>query len=387
MNHTEIIKKLKEIGKNEVAEMHLDQLEGIDEETPEKYKKKFIENARKFVEAFQPPTEKKEGYRDGVYTKLLEAQIGVDGTIPIKIIEAGWGSSGYYPESVLKRDVGIYKEGTKMYWNHPTITEEMERPERSLNDLAGVLVSNGKYLEDGPRGAGIYAKAKVFGQYHEKLNEMAEHIGLSHIARGKATFGEAEGKSGNIIENLLQAESVDFVTQEGAGGKVVELFESARTYKNKPENKTDNMDKIEVIEKELSELKESKLSLETENRRLKESIAMRDAKVFVVDAIKDAELPNITKVRLAESLAKNPILDEKGNIDKVKYAESIKKATDDEIKYLADLSESGSIKWMNSSEAEGEEFNSEGAEKELKESFIRMGYEEKTAEIMAKGKN
>ena len=321
--------------------------------------------------------EKKEPIT-GDFVQLMENGIGEDGTIPIKIIEPGWGSSGYYSEEVLSRDANIYKEGTKMYWNHPTASEEIERPERDLNDLAGVLVSEGSYNEDGIQGPGIYAKAKVFNQYSDKLSEMAPFIGLSHIALGKATIGEAEGQKGTIIESLNVAESVDFVTQEGAGGQVVALFESVR--KNKPIKK---MEENKGESKELNQLKESNTALTDELNKMKERALIVDAKEFVERALKDSELPDLAKAKLRESLSKNPIVKD-GQMDELKYLESIKEAVKNETEYLASLTESGAIKGMGSGELETDD---KQVRESIVNSFENMGYSEDLVKIIVKGKN
>lgn len=313
----------------------------------------------------------------GDFIQLVEAGVSEDGTIPIKIIQPGWGSSGYYSEDVLQRDAGIYKEGTKMYFDHPTVSEEIERPERSLNDLAGVLVSEGAYNPEGAQGAGVYAKAKVFGQYQEAIAEMAPFIGLSHIALGTAKAGEAEGKSGVIIESLNVAESVDFVTQEGAGGQIVELFESARN--NKPIKK---MVEKKVENEELDQLKESNKTLADELKVMKEKALKVDASEFVTEHLKESQLPELAKAKLQESLSKNPII-EKGELDKIKFLESIKKAIEDEGKYLASLSESGKIIGMGDS---GGEDDQDKIKESVKRSFERLGLEGKELEIAVSGR-
>jgi hypothetical protein len=316
---------------------------------------------------------------------LFEKKASKDGVIPIKIIEPGWGASGYYPEDVLKRDAGIYKEGTKMYWDHPTVSEQKERPERSLNDLAGVLVSNGMFMETGPEGPGVYAQAKVFGDYAPKIEELAPYIGVSHVAWGKAKVGEIDGKKGKIVESLKIAESVDFVTTEGAGGKIISLFESARDHSN---YNSKNTDMSEIKKEDFDALKESAKALETENQRMRESIVLRDARDMVAAELKGAKLPDITKTRLLESVSSKPVLDDKGNMDKVKFTEAIKKAIADEVAYLTKLTDSGKIKGMGDSQPlDGEDTNDKTKLTEsLKESFGRMGLSDNMAKIAANGR-
>lgn len=316
----------------------------------------------------------------GDYIQLIESAIKDDGTIPIKVIGPGWGSSGYYSEEVLQRDAGIYTEGTKMYWNHPTASEDIERPERSLNDLAGILVSEGAYDPEGASGPGVYASAKVFGQFQEQLTDMAPHIGLSHIAMGKATTGEAEGQTGTIIESLNTAQSIDFVTSPGAGGEIIQLFESARNNKSlKPINQ------MAEPNKELNQLKESNRILSEENNRLKEGQVLESARNYVESKLKESDLPDITKARLLDSLSKNPEVTEAGELDQLKFGESVKKGIEDEISYLAKLTESGKITGMGSS-GDAEEADNTKLEESNKNYFGELGMSEKGVEIAIKGR-
>jgi len=144
----------------------------------------------------------------------------------IVIIEAGWGSSGYYSEEVLERDIPrIFPVGTHMYLNHPTESEERERPERDLRDLVGVL-------ETSPRMAGIasVAVARIFEHWLPLFEdeEFVKAIGTSIRAFGVAEEGAAGGKQGPIIQTLTEGLSIDYVTQAGAGGAVGSMVESLR---------------------------------------------------------------------------------------------------------------------------------------------------------------
>lgn len=144
----------------------------------------------------------------------------------IKLIDAGWGSSGYYSPSVLEeagRDQ-IWPAGTHMYLDHPSATEAIDRPERSVKDLAAVLTTPATYAD----GA-LWAETQVFSPFQQLLAEKKDAIGVSIRAAGTAEYGEAEGRDGLIVTKLTEGISVDFVTRAGRGGEIVELLESART--------------------------------------------------------------------------------------------------------------------------------------------------------------
>lgn len=148
------------------------------------------------------------------------------GMLDILFINEGWGSSGYYSGEMLEeaaKDV-VFPAGTKMYINHPTATEAEERPVRDLAHLAAVLTEDAAW---DPKERGLRGPVKTFPAWRESLAEMAPHIGVSIRAAADITEGEAEGRTGIIVEKLTQGLSIDFVTEAGRGGRVVEVLESA----------------------------------------------------------------------------------------------------------------------------------------------------------------
>lgn len=149
------------------------------------------------------------------------------GRFRVLLIKAGWGSSGFYSEEVLKRDgPKIWPAGTQGYIDHPTVTESVEQPERSVQDWASETLTDPVW--DQAEG-GLVAEVQVFPQWRGLLNkEFAEKVGLSIRAYGLAEHGEAEGRDGPIVTEITEGISVDWVTRAGAGGRVLELIESAR---------------------------------------------------------------------------------------------------------------------------------------------------------------
>lgn len=147
----------------------------------------------------------------------------------IRLITPGWGSSGYYPAPVLEQAAKdrVFAAGTRMFLDHPLDEEVLGgRPERSLRDLAAVLVTNAIW---DPDAKALFAEAQVFEPFRAALAEQAPHIGVSIRAAGSGEYGEAEGRKGLIINRIVAVESVDFVTAAGRGGAIVSLLESART--------------------------------------------------------------------------------------------------------------------------------------------------------------
>lgn len=158
---------------------------------------------------------------------IREAPTGTPLTVDVQLIQAGWNKAGtrYYPPEVLARDVPkVYPAGTHMYLDHPTATEEAELPERSVTRLAAVL-AEAPYSPDG--GRTIRAKARIFAPHRQFLAEAWQDIGVSINGAGEGHWGERDGRQGQIIEALTYGQSVDFVTKAGAGGRILQLLESA----------------------------------------------------------------------------------------------------------------------------------------------------------------
>lgn len=152
------------------------------------------------------------------------AEADGDDLVDVLIISPGQGSSGTYPAVTLEAAAAdrIFAAGLHMYLDHPGTIEERDRPERSVRDLAGRLATDARWEADGPDGPGLYAQAHVYPSWRPVIAEMASDIGLSIRAYGQA---DADG----TITRLTRAESVDFVTRAGRGGRILALVESART--------------------------------------------------------------------------------------------------------------------------------------------------------------
>lgn len=164
-----------------------------------------------------------------------------DGKYRIRIIVPGQGSSGIYTAENLAESARLFKAGTEMFIDHPTETEEWERPERSIRDYAGVFLEDATVGEDGA----LYTVCKVFSGMNELIKDKWEHIGVSINAWCADPISES-----GIVPPIAGVRSVDFVTTPGAGGAITDLLESNR---NDNYVKEAGMDK--EIESKFDELK------------------------------------------------------------------------------------------------------------------------------------
>lgn len=243
----------------------------------------------------------------------------------VKVIEAGWGSSGYYSAEMLAQyGPSVFKKGTKVFMNHPSISESNDRPERDVEKLAGKLASDAYFTENG-----LVADIEFYSHYAPIIKEMAEDVGLSIHAMGNATVGEAEGRQGPIIESMVAdpLTSVDVVTVAGAGGKFLSLLESY-TRKDDEANmlsesvsegnemltkeefetaiadlKTVLVEAISPLRESISVLVESATPAETEEAtdEAAEEVPALDP-VEVAEKFNESGLPKISLKRVAEAM-------------------------------------------------------------------------------------
>lgn len=292
---------------------------------------------------------------------LLERALREDGTFPLKVIQAGWGSSGFYSPEVLKRDgPKVFPAFTQMFIDHPGLSESRDRPERSIKDLAAVTVSAAEWQEDGPAGPGLYANARPFSNVAPLIEELSPFVGVSIRASGHAKPGEAEGRKGPVIERLVQGHSIDLVTKAGAGGKVLSLIESARPQPTTPKETTEV---VTVDEAQIKALEESNRTLQEQVARMAERELLREAHALVAAEVARTGLPDMTKDRLITTLAGNPPVKD-GALDRETYATRISEAVKTATAEVAAIVGSGQIHGMGAS-TQTTEVTAEEAEKQL----------------------
>jgi hypothetical protein len=315
----------------------------------------------------------------GDYVQLREGAVAADGSAQIKIIQPGWGSSGYYSPELLKRDgPKVFGKGLQMFWDHQTDAEEAARPEGSLNNLAGELTGKAKYQEDGPTGPGLYAPIKVHNAYSDSVNDLSKSIGVSIRAAGRAKEGEAEGKKGPVIQSLESAKSIDFVTSPGAGGEILQLFEAART-------RTKTTQESQMEAKDLKEANAQLTAQAGELAKLRETVLLREAADFVRESIPAATLPAVTRQRLINELVRAMPLKENA-LDTAAYKTKLDEAVKAAVAEIAAITGAGEVRGMGATPTADETKSLAEAEKTMIDSFALLGLSEAGAKIAAKGR-
>jgi hypothetical protein len=330
---------------------------------------------------YVPVTESSESAPEvitGDLIPLVEKAVKKDGTANIKIIQAGQGSSGYYPAEVLKRDgPKAFTAGTHVYLDHPSVTEESERPERSVKDLAGSLTGPAVWNENGAAGPGLYAPVKFIDSVAPHINAIAAISGMSIRASGTAGVREVDGKKVRSIESIDSAHSIDVVTRAGAGGKVLDLIESARSgTKPHEQERTNDVELTEAVAK-IADLEARNATIDQELARLRETNIIRDAHAIVKESLSGVALPGVTRQRLSAALAANPPIKE-GSLDKDALTTKIAAAVTAELEYLAEASGVGLVRGMGGGSA-----NDTDPKAELAALFEAAGHSKDVAARMA----
>lgn len=146
------------------------------------------------------------------------------GVWEIKVIEAGEGSSGYYPAEVLERDgAKAFPAGTRMFANHDSWEDMLNGGD--IRRLMGKTLTDATY-----RDGALWAEAKFSREWLEWISEFHEQVGVSINTAGQAEFGTVGEYTGDIITALENDaySSIDVVVAPGAGGRITRMLESAK---------------------------------------------------------------------------------------------------------------------------------------------------------------
>lgn len=327
------------------------------------------------------------------FISLKEAKFNADfSEVEVVLIEAGVNEQKkrYYPDKTIQEAAGIFK-GWKNYIDHPTPTQERERPERSLKDWASTIVES-KY----ENGMAI-GKIAIHDQWlRERLADPVARaqLGLSVLSGGRISHGKVNGKDGyEIVEAILPFRksgppSVDWVTEAGARGRVSKLLESRyrggrkmelenATLKELKESRQDlvdtivreanagNTEKVTKLEKDLKEANDKIADFDKVQKLAKQAET-------VETILKEAKIPEPCKDRIRTQV--------KDTIIEGDLKESVGKMIATELEFANKLTSKGKIK-----------LGGEGEATTLKESLQatldkRAGVEEKKEDKEAKEK-
>jgi hypothetical protein len=250
------------------------------------------------------------------------------GKLNLTVIKPGLNKSKsrFYPQETLKRDYKVF-ENAKMFLDHQSEKESKDRPEGSVNNYVAQIT------KVWPEADGtIKATAAVIDPpFKAKLAEMHKQgllheMGVSIRAIGEASEQEKDGVTTNVVESLIAARSVDFVTYAGAGGQIeamesdssknnendVDLVTEAALRKRRPDlvalietHSQEKLASMKTIEQQLAESQTQLTTLTKENTELKTKFgeaqkvaAKASVAAELTKQLAESKLPDFAQARL-----------------------------------------------------------------------------------------
>ncbi len=280
------------------------------------------------------------------------------------LIASGENKSGerVYSDSVLKEavDKGLFN-GVKNFSSHTK--ERDDRGTQSIKDWLSTITRS--WFEDGKVKGEIIPHDSWLS---ERLsdNVAREQLGLSIVASGSMRKKD--------VVNLKTIESVDWVSNPGAGGKVDYIVE----------NREGGGDNVNIAEITLKELQEGRKDLINEvEKPLLEKITGLETKIKEAETkIKEVERKEklqkiITENKIEDAVRERviKICENTKTFQEENFEAKVKEIIEEENKYFAKITEAGKVKDAGKSETRTQENKTlkESFERNLKNFQVRLG--------------
>lgn len=214
--------------------------------------------------------------------RFMEAAVANDKTreIDVIIIQEGLGNArdkNFYTKECFEKSYKLF-EGAQAYADHPTRTEESDRPERSIKELVGyykntqVIDYNNKKaikatlkIMDGDSYNWIWDLVKESVNYAKEYPDK-DLVGISINASGVTEKNqESADPLINYVQEITDVFSSDVVTKPGAGGRIgAGLRESVAKYLKAKADKLQEAGKFmkKALEKAIEEIGNLKTKME-----------------------------------------------------------------------------------------------------------------------------
>ena len=276
----------------------------------------------------------------------------------VKLIRAGWSKNKrYYSANLLKKRASLF-ERVGSFNGH------VKKPK--VTDYTGWF--EGVHWSDADNA--LVGTFNIFDPDVKRIAEHAPHlIALSIAAQGSLARGEAEGKKGWLVEDIVAARSCDVVVSAAAGGGIKSIIEAIEDkeaelevntvqdlqkaypdlleeFKKDILSQTEEQDK----DKELKRLQEELEAAKKEKEALAHKVAVFESRDVLENALDKAELPEASKNRIRD-LFKDEVVEE----------ESVARAIEAEKEYIKALTEEVPVQGVKPEPDPLEESNAEVA--------------------------
>lgn len=273
-----------------------------------------------------------------------EASEGKPTKFRVALIQEGLGNlrdGFYYSKDAIKSGVQAF-EGRKAYADHPSLSEEHDRPERSVRDIVGHF-ENLTIKENDDSSLALHGDLVIpldtaFDWARALLSHSVDHaekfpdltfIGLSINASGDATaiplaeFEKSYDVPASCLEKMEKAKetgletiklvskiedaiSCDLVTEPGAKGKVISILESKQEQNKMAKKLKETEDKEKKLPVEAIETDEEKKVEEKKENDSEDHEDIEKDKELILDMIRkhmgdDEELDETAKEAALEA--------------------------------------------------------------------------------------
>lgn len=191
-------------------------------------------------------------YKSHAVMPLREVKRAEDGSVPVMAIRMGDGNPGdknYYAESFVDSVVQLLP-GTDAFYNHASLSQEKDLPERDVREKCGWFSEPWKAPFQDPRQIGAPVVPAAWATFHprdgdpvvesllrtcankfRKYPEKDPFAAFSINAYGIGSPGEhpETGEFRNVMERATNLMSVDMVTAAGAAGRPDFSFQESDT--------------------------------------------------------------------------------------------------------------------------------------------------------------
>ena len=338
----------------EVTEVYVTKESQTSLELEEANKTKTDDNVAKTTESIDNDLD-----NIGSFISLKEATIDkVKRSVRVVLIEAGTNplKRRHYPVHTIEEAAPLFK-GIKMYLNHATKQDELSRPEGDVKNWASTIQES--WHEEGKAMADVHIHDNWLW---ESMQDpvFRGNIGLSINSKGMGYIGKIDSVDMQIIEKIVAPKSVDWVTEAGARGRVVQLLESRKEdiamldTLNMQELKDARPDLVAAIIKENggnTDEKVDKATVETQIKESKEEVTklqndlkLRDQRDAVTAQLKESKLPVAAQARVSAKY--------KDTLIEKELKEAVEADIKAEISYLGQFDTTGKIKGLGEGKEE-----------------------------------
>lgn len=196
------------------------------------------------VQLTRPSRPQESGFQARNNIRFREARVQKDADgkdkllVTVVIMSEGLGNQRdmhFYSKDAILTAVAPF-EGAQCYSDHPSKTEEIDRPERSVKDLVGYFcdvkpsedskdLEGNLKLEDTEVGHYWFDKIKEAIAYQARYPDKT-YFAISINADGKTHEEERAGQKIHVVDSITEVFSADLVTKPALQTRFVKIVES-----------------------------------------------------------------------------------------------------------------------------------------------------------------